>query len=128
MSLLTCALSQCVVDMVLIFSVLSDQSRPLVDLWPSHLPRISVPDHAQQRADPKAFVPDTLEGLAEWAYIIRNPESKDVTRRHLLVYTNRTTDCIDPVQVGIRVQGFIQKANLSPTGTWTTCVFLPHTL
>ncbi|KAJ7082093.1 hypothetical protein B0H15DRAFT_952769 [Mycena belliarum] len=73
--------------------------------------------------DPYQVVPRTGAGQKDWAYVGRNPGEHDMTRGLLLLYKhapvlpNTPSGTIHPV--GIRVQGFIERVNMKPMGTWT---------
>ncbi|KAJ7155912.1 hypothetical protein C8R43DRAFT_949466 [Mycena crocata] len=68
-------------------------------------------------------VPRTYAGLRDFAFICKNPRQRDHTRgilltyRHPHMYANTPKGIICPV--GIRVQGFIERCNLKPIGSWS---------
>lgn len=95
------------------------------DLWPEELPQLHTEDITQVHGlTHRDIVPDTLDKLIEWGYVGRHIGNTDRSRRHLLCHKQLASDMEVPVQVAIRLQGFVRKLNLHPTGTWST--YIPH--
>lgn len=95
------------------------EEKLIADMWPIGLPRMAKDIKSQHQWKARDIVPSNLEHLHKWAYVTRNPENGDPTRRHVLVYTvNGDDDDAGPLQVAFRVQGFVQKLNIKPTGNW----------
>ncbi|KAJ7046267.1 hypothetical protein C8F04DRAFT_1248519 [Mycena alexandri] len=67
-------------------------------------------------------VPRTYAALLDWAYVAKNPGARDHTRELLLLYKqprilpNSPRGILCPV--GVRVQGFVERCNLKPLGSW----------
>ena len=71
----------------------------------------------------KDIVPSTLDELFDWASITQAPDARDITRRHILVYAqDKGEENDNQFQVTLRVQGFVHKLNLKPTGNWNMLV------
>ncbi|KAJ7119802.1 hypothetical protein C8R44DRAFT_878192 [Mycena epipterygia] len=65
------------------------------------------------------IVPADLTGFSDWAYIYHNAASRERSRAKLLLYRHPAQTMpgtIYPVKV--RLQGFVQRLNLQPLGTW----------
>lgn len=58
-----------------------------------------------------------VASLLQWAYLGQNTSTMDYSRRDALLYVDHYGS--QPVQVSVRVQGFIQRADLCPLGDWT---------
>lgn len=90
-------------------------------LWPPELQQL--PDEANgdgEESTSAARVPESIEDMLSWAYIGRRMDCRDRTRRYTLFYNSAIGNGEGPtrVQVGLRVQGFVQRLNISPFGNW----------
>ncbi|KAJ7088876.1 hypothetical protein B0H15DRAFT_800820 [Mycena belliarum] len=98
----------------------------LTSLWPEHLRFFHVLDikDTEEEYALYSIVPNSSSGKREWAYVDRNPNERDASRGLLLLYKNppilknAPVDALFPV--GIRVQGFVERCNLKPLGTWAS--------
>jgi hypothetical protein len=92
--------------------------------WPKHLQFFDALDipPADHFVESHETVPLTYSAQLAWAYIAKNRRERDHTRGLKLlyknppVYANSPADVMSPV--GIRVQGFIERCNLKPLGSW----------
>lgn len=76
----------------------------------------------QATSDELSLAPNTFAAICEWAYVARDMEAQDWTRSYCVLYREPEVawavenDMLYPVTV--RVQGFVDKFNLSPLGCW----------
>ncbi|KAJ7021405.1 hypothetical protein C8F04DRAFT_1273762 [Mycena alexandri] len=67
-------------------------------------------------------VPRTYAALLDWAYVAKNPSARDHTRELLLLYKQPRILPNSPRGIlcpgGVRVQGFVERCNLKPLGSW----------
>ncbi|KAJ6497080.1 hypothetical protein C8R47DRAFT_1069136 [Mycena vitilis] len=98
----------------------------LCDQWPEGLrfpDALEVP-RDDQPMESYQVVPRGVSLIREWAYVGKNPSSRDRSRALLLlykqphIYPNAPRGVIYPV--GVRVQGFIERLNLKTFGSWTS--------
>ncbi|KAJ7774872.1 hypothetical protein B0H16DRAFT_1713320 [Mycena metata] len=92
--------------------------------WPSELrfpDALEIPG-TRDPVEPYHCVPRTYAGLLDWAYVAKNPSARDHTRNLLLLYKqprilpNSPKGILCPV--GVRIQGFVERCNLKPLGSW----------
>ncbi|KAJ3487740.1 hypothetical protein NLI96_g3329 [Meripilus lineatus] len=78
-----------------------------------------MPEEAEP-SDANQQVPRCIEDMLGWAHLGRRIDCRDRTRRYTLFYTsgNENGEGRPRVQLGLRVQGFVQRLNISPFGNW----------
>lgn len=90
-------------------------------LWPPELQQLpdAMPEEAEP-SDANQQVPRCIEDMLGWAHLGRRIDCRDRTRRYTLFYTsgNENGEGRPRVQLGLRVQGFVQRLNISPFGNW----------
>ena len=90
-------------------------------MWPQHIPRLVQDIRYSRTLQDRDIVPDDDNSLAHWARVISNPDRSNAMHRHVLVHKTSPEGAEEPtdVQLAFRLQGFVHKINLKPTGNWT---------
>ena len=88
-------------------------------MWPAEMPRMAKDITRQHLFEQKDIVPSTLEELFRWATVTKiQSDGEDIPKNVLVYITSDGAPTDQLTQVAIRVQGFIHKLNLKPTGSW----------
>ncbi|KAJ3485983.1 hypothetical protein NLI96_g4567 [Meripilus lineatus] len=86
------------------------------DAWAAIVPTFHQ-SVAHENKSQEDWVPRDLPDLEKWAYIGPYIGSRDATRRFLLFYTPEA-EHRPPRQVVMRLQGYVEAANLATLGNW----------
>ena len=88
------------------------------DVWGDRLKILPNPNTYDFMDD---VVPITMEEMMRWACVSRDRGNKDRKQRYALVYIFPCSDSgVEPrMRVSIKLQGFVDRLNLSLGGNWT---------
>lgn len=90
-------------------------------VWPGELGRAESGAFDLQVRDTWQYVPETFEGICDWAAIARDDDGEASWGRRNLVYRPLMlpADKRDSTQIVVVVlQGFLGNFNVSPLGNW----------